>query len=66
MRKETGRNPALFILCAASFPAPFMGSAINLPLPQISKTFSMKAVSLSWIATACPIAAAVFLVAGRI
>jgi MFS family permease len=60
MRKETDRNLALFILCAASFLVPFMGSAINLSLPQISETFSMKAVSLSWIATAYLIATAIF------
>jgi EmrB/QacA subfamily drug resistance transporter len=37
-----------------------MGSAINLSLPQISETFSMKAVSLSWIATSYLIVTAVF------
>ncbi|KAA6299814.1 MAG: Multidrug resistance protein Stp [Candidatus Ordinivivax streblomastigis] len=60
MQKETNRNLALFVLCAASFLVPFMGSAINLSLPQISETFSMKAVSLSWIATSYLIATAVF------
>jgi EmrB/QacA subfamily drug resistance transporter len=60
MRKETNVNAALFVLCTASFLVPFMGSAINLSLPQISETFSMKAVSLSWIATAYLIATAVF------
>jgi EmrB/QacA subfamily drug resistance transporter len=37
-----------------------MGSAINLSLPQIGKSFSMGAVSQSWIATIYLIAAAVF------
>ncbi|GHT61013.1 MFS transporter [Bacteroidia bacterium] len=37
-----------------------MGSAINLSLPQISETFSMKAVSLSWIATSYLIVTAIF------
>jgi EmrB/QacA subfamily drug resistance transporter len=60
MQKETNRNSALVVLCSASFLVPFMGSAINLSLPQISETFSMKAVSLSWIATSYLIATAVF------
>ncbi|MDR3219632.1 MAG: MFS transporter [Dysgonamonadaceae bacterium] len=54
------KNPALAVLCTASFLVPFMGSAINLSLPQISETFSMKAVSLTWIATAYLMATAVF------
>jgi MFS family permease len=37
-----------------------MGSAINLALPQIGATFSMKAVSLSWIATSYLIVSAIF------
>jgi EmrB/QacA subfamily drug resistance transporter len=60
MQKETNRNLALFVLCSASFLVPFMGSAINLSLPQISATFSMKAVWLSWIATSYLITTAVF------
>ena len=54
------KNSALLVLCLASFLVPFMGSAINLSLPMISETFSMKAVSLSWIATAYLITTAVF------
>ncbi|GHT46716.1 MFS transporter [Bacteroidia bacterium] len=37
-----------------------MGSAINLALPQIGAAFSMKAVSLSWIATSYLIVSAIF------
>jgi EmrB/QacA subfamily drug resistance transporter len=37
-----------------------MGSAINLSLPQIGRSFSMGAVSQSWIATIYLIAAAIF------
>jgi len=37
-----------------------MGSAINLSLPRIAESLSLKAVSLSWIATAYLIATAVF------
>jgi EmrB/QacA subfamily drug resistance transporter len=60
MQKETSKNSALIVLCTASFLVPFMGSAINLSLPQISETFALKAVSLSWIATSYLIATAVF------
>jgi EmrB/QacA subfamily drug resistance transporter len=54
------KNSALTFICLASFLVPFMGSAINLSLPQISEAFSMKAVSLTWIATAYLIATAIF------
>lgn len=60
MKKEEKRNSELIILCLAAFLVPFMGSSINLALPQIGEEFSMKAVSLSWIATAYLIATAVF------
>jgi EmrB/QacA subfamily drug resistance transporter len=59
-KKHTYINPALLIICLASFLVPFMGSAINLSLPQIGESFSMGAVSQSWIATVYLISAAVF------
>ncbi|MDR1581830.1 MAG: MFS transporter [Prevotellaceae bacterium] len=59
-QQQTSKNSALLILCLASFLVPFMGSAINLSLPQIGKTFSMGAVSQSWIATIYLITAAIF------
>lgn len=60
MQDTINKNAALFVICLAAFLVPFMGSAINLALPEISKTFSLKAVSLSWIATAYLISTAVF------
>ena len=60
MQISKDQKSALVILCAAAFLVPFMGSAINLSLPQISDALSMKAVSLSWIATAYLITTAVF------
>ncbi|MDR1554332.1 MAG: MFS transporter [Prevotellaceae bacterium] len=60
MQKQINKNLALFVLCLASFLVPFMGSAINLSLPQISKSFSMGAVSQSWIATIYLITTAIF------
>lgn len=50
----------LIVICVASFLVPFMGSALNLALPQISEVFSMKAVTLTWVATAYLISTAIF------
>lgn len=59
-----------FILLAstlASFLTPFMGSSINLALPQIARSFELSAVTLGWTVTAYMLTAAVFLVpAGRL
>ena len=44
----------------AAFLVPFMGSAINLALPEIGATFSLSAVTLTWIATAYLIPTAIF------
>ncbi|MDR0864050.1 MAG: MFS transporter [Candidatus Symbiothrix sp.] len=60
MQHDTTKFPVLFVICMAAFLVPFMGSAINLALPQISATFSLKAVSLSWIASSYLIASAIF------
>lgn len=56
------RRSALIIATVSSFLSPFMGSSINVALPDIERSFSMDAVSLGWIATAYILAAAVFLV----
>jgi MFS family permease len=60
VKKQINKNSALLTLCLASFLVPFMGSAINLSLPQIGHTFSIGAVSHSWIATIYLVAAAIF------
>ena len=51
---------ALLALCIAAFLVPFMGSALNLALPEISKAFHVKAVTLTWMATAYMLSTAVF------
>lgn len=56
------RHIVLFIGILAAFITPFDGSAVNIALPAISAEFHMDAVSLSWIATAYLLAAALFLV----
>ena len=52
----------LLIACMSSFLTPFTSSSVNIALPSIGKRFSLDAVTLSWVATAYLLAAAVFLV----
>ena len=51
---------ALWVLCMSAFLVPFMGSALNLALPDISEDFSLKAVTLTWMATAYMLSTAIF------
>jgi EmrB/QacA subfamily drug resistance transporter len=60
MQKNTNKNFALFILSLTAFLIPFMGSAINLALPKIGETFSMNAISLTWVSTSYLIVTAIF------
>ena len=53
-------NKVLVVLCMSAFLVPFMGSSINLALPEISKTFSFKAVTLTWMSTAYLMSSAIF------
>ncbi len=59
-KQSTSSNKGLLVLCIAAFLVPFMGSSLNLALPQISEDFSMKAVTLTWMSTAYLISTAVF------
>lgn len=59
---QVTRRAALFISSVSSFITPFMGSAINIALPEIGKDFSMHVVYLSWLVTSYLLATAVFLV----
>ena len=51
---------ALLAICTAAFLVPFMGSALNLALPKISEAFSLKAVTLTWMATSYMLSTAIF------
>jgi MFS family permease len=51
---------ALLAICIAAFLVPFMGSALNLALPKISEAFSLKAVTLTWMATSYILSTAIF------
>ncbi len=59
---NVSKNVALFITTLGAFLTPYMSSAVNLALPEIGTEFKMSAVSLTWIATAYLLAAAIFLV----
>ena len=58
----TGKHIVLLIAVLAGFLTPFDGSAVNIALPAMGAEFHMDAISLSWIATAYLLAAALFLV----
>lgn len=61
------RQSALIVAMAGSFITPFMGSSINIALPEIGRTFSIDAVLLSWVAMVYLLAAGVVLLpAGRV
>jgi EmrB/QacA subfamily drug resistance transporter len=57
----TDKNVTLLVVTLGAFLTPYMSSAVNVALPVIGTEFRMSAVSLSWIATAYLLAAAVFL-----
>lgn len=46
------RNKILFITCLSSSLVPFMGSSLNLALPQIAREFGMNGIEQSWVLTA--------------
>lgn len=57
---NTHSRQGLLVICIAAFLVPFMGSALNLALPEIGKAFSLNAVMLTWLATIYLISTAVF------
>ncbi len=61
MRIRTRKTAVLAVASLSSFLTPFMGSAVNIALPDIGRAFSLDAVTLNWISTSYLIASAVFL-----
>ena len=59
---QTNKYTTLFITAFASFITPFLGSSINVALPEIGEHFKMGAVTLSWVTTIYLLSAAVFLI----
>ena len=53
------RNRILFTACISSSLVPFMGSSLNLALPQIARDFSMNGIEQSWVLTAYLISTAI-------
>jgi EmrB/QacA subfamily drug resistance transporter len=51
----------LFMCVLTSFLNPFTGASINIALPQISKEFSLQAVSMGWISMSFLLSSAIFL-----
>jgi EmrB/QacA subfamily drug resistance transporter len=56
------KGVVMLIAAMSSFLTPFTGSSVNIALPSINRELAMSAVSLSWVATAYLLAAAMFLV----
>jgi len=56
---KTYRNKLLFVACLASSLVPFMGSSLNLALPQIAREFKLTGIEQSWILTAYLISTAI-------
>ena len=64
---EVSKRVVLLIAAISSFLTPFTSSSVNIALPSINRDLAMNAVTLSWVATAYLLAAAMFLVPiGRI
>jgi len=67
MQRWSERQVILAISMASAFFMPFMLSSVNVAMPAIGREFSVNAVTLSWVATAYLLSAAVFLLPfGRI
>ncbi len=51
LSSKSYKNWILFIACLSSALVPFMGSSLNLALPQIGRELGLHSVELSWILT---------------
>lgn len=60
-RKPIKKHMILFMCVLTSFLNPFTGASINIALPQISKEFSLQAVSMGWISMSFLLSSAIFL-----
>ena len=59
---SAGKTAALIVTTMSNFLTPLALATVNVALPSIGKEFSMNAVSLSWVAVAYILSAAIFLV----
>ena len=61
-KKGVNRNIILLVASLGSFLTPFMGSSINIAIPEIGAEFLSDAVLLSWVPTAYLLASAIMIV----
>jgi EmrB/QacA subfamily drug resistance transporter len=61
-KNSNKKRLVLALVIITSFINPFLGAAINIALPAISREFSLGAIGLSWVAMAFLLSSAVFLV----
>jgi len=61
-KKGINRNIILLVASLGSFLTPFMGSSINIAIPEIGAEFLSDAVLLSWVPTAYLLASAIMIV----
>ncbi len=61
MEDRSLQRTALLVTTLSSLLTPMMASAVNIAMPAIARDFAMDAVSLSWVASAYLLAAAIFL-----
>jgi MFS family permease len=59
--EKTLKKSVLLVTAFAAFLTPFLGSAINLALPSISKDLNANAIELGWIASSFILSSAIFL-----
>ncbi|MDH6356407.1 MFS transporter [Parabacteroides sp. PF5-9] len=57
---QSYKYTVLIIICIASSIVPFLGTAVNLALPQMGREFEMNSITQSWILTAYLIASTIF------
>mgnify|MGYP000918080127 FL=1 len=62
LNPDVDKGMVLTVILMSSFFNPFMASAVNIALPEISLEFKMGAVAMSWVAMAFLLASATFLV----
>ncbi|EHQ35304.1 MFS transporter [Methanoplanus limicola] len=61
-QRTINRNIILLVASLGSFLTPFMGSSINIAIPEIGAEFLSDAVLLSWVPTAYLLASAIMIV----
>jgi EmrB/QacA subfamily drug resistance transporter len=62
MNHSVSKKAALWTSAMGAFLTPFMGSSINIALPEIGRTFAMGAIALGWVATSFLVTSAMCLV----